>query len=124
MDLQLTTAILPYTILAQVKDAVKLLAKQYPDARYQRPTSGVCEYASGTVKNGPDTEGCIVGQAIREVAPEYVDKIRYSKSSAYGLFGYSDNTEYVAKWISTVQVNQDVGRTWGEAVDIANHSVY
>ena len=58
--------------IGALETQVRKLAHQYPNAVYQ-PLSQIiraCSYEAGSVANGPNCEGCIVGQAGRIVGGE------------------------------------------------------
>lgn len=137
--------------LALLVANVKVLALQYPNARYQKLSdqqaieAGIplgcvgigCYYTVGEVKDGPLTAGCIVGQAIAAMPEEYRIPLKEGKDingnidSAYG--GYHNvRTEMdknpdiwkMCHWANDVQTSQDSGTTWGEAVSNADKVVY
>lgn len=102
-----------------IEQEIVKLCEEYPYGKYIK-TQGpgpTCMYTKGVVMNGPETQGCVVGQAISRVCP---DKFRYcvvkensggNISPAYILF----NSDF----ISSVQSNQDDGNTWGESLRLA-----
>lgn len=118
MQLNLTPNVLPKELADSLVDTVRELANKYPEAVYCN-NGGRCEYAAGDVKNGPDTPGCVVGQGIAIVAPEYSPKIRDSASSVAGLFGDLECSLKI-RWLSVVQSKQDCGYTWSQAVNAAD----
>lgn len=108
------------------------MAKTYPDAVYEPNVSG-CLYKGGRVKNGPpDKYGCIVGQAMTNVGLEYeehhctIGAIDVGSSSFAKLLNrphfnshINSDSSYDIGFIDIVQEQQDIGKTWGEALNYA-----
>lgn len=100
---------------------VILLAKKYPEAIYQKAEGEyTCRNFIGKVLNGPDEEGCIVGQSLRELGVDETCK----------LANYGGVTRLVHDRIVTsdltaeqtlidIQCYQDNGYTWGRSVKMA-----
>lgn len=107
---------------------VRRLAKEYPDAIYQ--SNNGCFYASLPVVSGPETEGCIIGQALRKFIP-IEDSAGIATECKWGnfiaeelalrgeQFTYSDKDEQI-NWLSVVQSSQDEGYTWSRSVELAD----
>lgn len=105
---------------------VRRLAEEFPNAIYRnRP----CLYNSGIVENGPETEGCIFGQALSILHPE--DKESFDRTSCFETINniselierlYPDMKEdgRACEWFYRVQVAQDTGSTWLNAVKSAD----
>lgn len=115
--------------LNDLQKEVRRLANQYPNAIYQSPNGfNGCYYNVGIVANGPDTEGCLLGQAIRNLEPEIFEAITADSDDIVSLicimnedFDNSEDEEGdIEKWLSIVQGQQDGGKTWSEAVKIAD----
>lgn len=135
--------------LALLVSNVRTLASAYPDGKYIRPSEddviavGVqpvgtgCYYVAGVVMDGPCSLGCIMGQAIGNMPEEYRILLKEGKDingnidSAYGGC-YNVRTEMdenpdiwkMYHWASDVQMLQDDGATWGEAVNKADKAYY
>lgn len=93
---------------------IRKLAEQYPNATYQPGPTG-CEYYTGHVKNGPITEGCLVGQAARG----YV-KIPSWFTGPVELLLELTGPPKEWHWLEDVQTAQDIGKRWGWAVQEAD----
>lgn len=99
---------------------VRKLAKEYPDAKYRSPDRGGCYYTRGAVVDGPETPGCIVGQAM----PSHVmDRLIEVDNEGGGNIPYVlgdvldiDYDRGTFLWLDVVQSYQDLGKTWSEAV--------
>jgi hypothetical protein len=115
------TATKPLTIdnlLAEVRS----LAMESPDNIYHRPPQdkefiAVCEYNRGICDNG--SIGCIFGQAFRRLGVE-VNKICTISALMHTHFGYHPIT--IRNWCWTLQRHQDQGKTWGEALALADET--
>jgi hypothetical protein len=107
-------------LVARVRD----LAARYPDAVYkgERGLFG-CSYVAGRVDNGPDSCGCLLGQAAQ---PGTRLHTAMQERSARGIGSMCAGLGAVAvmtldvEWLHTVQNFQDAGKTWGNAVVIAD----
>ena len=133
--------------VASVRDG----ADAYPDAQYLDSDDGYggeCLYFKGVVRNGPDNEGCIIGQFVVPLWRDDDIDWLHSQENAWGGYGLDavlddvdqldirfdtdNNEEYEAftilrDWLVAVQQNQDTGHKWGEAVrkaDIATFEAY
>ena len=127
--------------LNRVIRKVRALAEAYPEARYVQLPGGSCSYYRGTVENGPDSEGCIVGQAIipeisvlkpegdiYELFSDYLNLCVFSWDTPIEALAQFDEDEFssyvdhtndaipLLQWLQTVQSYQDGGATWGSAV--------
>ncbi len=97
------------------------LAELYPNAVYD---SKACRYDQGEVTNGPPVEGCILGQAMREVSHDFymkhcecVNGIRFNRFLA--VIDRTDDGNEI-EWLGHVQDEQDCKVPWGEAVKSAD----
>lgn len=90
---------------------VRQLAETYPNARYNRYGTG-CRYSLGTVDDGPDEDGCIVGQAFRLIG---IDPAQFDEETPVPPV-HRITDEPSGSWISIVQSRQDIGWTWGQAL--------
>lgn len=97
-------------------EAIRKLAKDYPDACY--PAS-VCRYTEGLAGPG---EGCIVGQGLLAAFP---DRFEIAKGlDEDGTFGPQrllrecglNYNSLDLRWLEIVQNHQDKGTTWRESV--------
>lgn len=112
--------------LSDLKNKVIELATAYPNAKYCRPglpVGGGCHYAKGNVENGPETPGCVIGQALR-----LLDNVTFNKFYDFGgtILGMVKNHDYFngtddeSNWLFCFQCKQDSGKTWSECLKIAN----
>lgn len=108
--MELPTKMSATKILAQVKK----LKKQYPNAVYSR-AKDYCSYTSGRVKNGPKTQGCIIGQAIRELYPENFASLKMYERDADSSLGIDDilPDSKTCSILAAIQHNQDYSNPWG-----------
>lgn len=99
---------------------VRKLAKEYPDAKYRSPDGGGCYYTRGTVVDGPEAPGCIVGQALpSHVMDRLIEVDNEGSGNIPYVLGDALDTDYdrgVFLWLDVVQSHQDLGKTWSEAV--------
>lgn len=97
---------------------VKELASDFPHAVYSEQQT--CYYTRGRVYDGPDTPGCIFGQALREDYYEIlVNNDQETITDVLELIGIDFDGDQ-GDWFLTVQEHQDKGEEWSEAVAIAN----
>jgi len=118
------------------------LAKQYPEAWYERPEGGrrSCLYTGGRViVDGEKVcDGCILGNAILLADPEfYSEKLSDEPHTGFGEFTEvafdwelvdidgrhavpTTRSEMELDWLQCVQDRQDNGVKWGEAVAYAD----
>ncbi len=89
-------------------EQIKVLANQYPDTLYGR-LDKFCSYKNG--KAGPGS-GCIVGQAIKEVAPDIYEMMVQFEDESDNSFEYQAVGNYYK--INSIQMKQDRNETWGE----------
>lgn len=111
--------------LSDLKNEVIKLALEYPDAIY-KDVNG-CYYGTGLVINGPETEGCLIGQGICRLDEEVFEEITsiYNGESFNSLIRSFKNyflidDEENKRWLIDTQTKQDEGLTWKKAVDYAN----
>jgi hypothetical protein len=98
------------------------LAELYPDAVYDNTEA--CLYNRGKVYGGPPVEGCILGQAMREISHDFYAKhcgcrngIRHEQF--LNVIDRTDDGNEI-EWLGRVQDKQDAGSTWGAAVKAAD----
>ncbi len=123
------------TIAAGLIAEVRKLADQYPDAVYRMirhlpdeegdTKDSQCMYDLGVVQDGPPDEGCIFGQAAR--------RLELRKGFEYLFDGFAGRENAIITtlkengwhlgmtaeekdWMESVQMDQDSGKTWAEAV--------
>ena len=105
--------------LEKIVEEVRALAEKYPNAVYQHVDSW-CHNLKGKVDNGPDCEGCLIGQAVRNAGfmfPPCCERDG-ARSLMYKL-GF-DKDHSLSRWLGNVQTVQDGGHTWGVAVSVAD----
>jgi hypothetical protein len=116
--------------LDDIIENVRDLAEQYPDAVYRSGMHGLCSYTSGKAENGPDGEGCLLGQAsISSFFEDYDLSLNervmvhsvICKLEREGLL--KDVTDQKVKWLKEVQYYQDRRNTWSEAVRGADQMI-
>lgn len=110
--------------IGQVIGEVRRLAKEAPDNKYER-VDGVdidgnvynkaCFYDKGDCSDG--TVGCIFGQAFTRLGLSVKGNM-HIRSLLFSIGIESNSEEQV--WCGHVQVTQDKGSTWREAVDSAD----
>ncbi len=121
--------------IATLVKRVRALADQYPDAVYQSKGAS-CSYLAGTVEGGPDTPGCIVGQAAHGyIRKDYLAQADIQGDNVGGLIRYINavNPHYLDTprqvsdsdqiWLQVVQSRQDSGDSWGDAIRWADKAV-
>lgn len=109
--------------LSDLKNKVIELGTVYPNAIYA-PVR--CEYHMGVVTNGPETEGCLIGQAIRLLNPTLPELIAENGGNFKEIlqtypteFDTSEeDSASIADWLGRVQDVQDNHLTWGEAISV------
>ena len=110
---------------AEIVTQVRELAAKYPKAQYHKEEgSAYCDYEFGTVTNGPDTPGCIMGQAVRLLG---VDTSGWGRGEI-GPILEEEGYEFPADdsnmdWLLAVQQRQDSGVTWGEAIKLTDKTM-
>jgi hypothetical protein len=103
-------------------DHAKDLATEFPDAEYNRLG---CKYTVG--KSGPG-EGCIVGQAMLRWKPELLDELKKVDTGGdFGVYTMLARLKIVVpdnelRFLSSLQVNQDRGVSWGKSLSITKQS--
>lgn len=110
--------------IKKLKQDIELLAKRYPDAIYGVRDEGMadCRYSIGPVENGPATQGCLIGHALRKQPAAFNVAKSWDTAGEVitvgGLFNHDDDP--TVKWLERVQDAQDNGETWSEAVERAS----
>jgi hypothetical protein len=107
----------------QLIDEVKRLAQEYPNSRYIPPNTNdyaqgggaKCYYNKGVVINGPETEGCIFGQATHNLDQEEYEKIANETRDICVLCCNVLNIPD-SYYLGRVQDAQDIGYTWSQAI--------
>lgn len=109
--------------MSSVAGYVRLLAEQYPNAIYRPAKKGeACSNIRGHVENGPQTEGCIVGQAIRMSGNCHLISEMYTDSqyTPVNMFTKNQFDALEVKFLHLVQFYQDYEETWENAVKLAD----
>ena len=114
---------------------VRRLAEEYPAAIYPTEESYYvtrpdgqeieveCSYTQGIVKNGPETEGCIIGQAIARVLPEVdLTDLEGDTPTNKGFVALLETEvgDPRLRWMKNIQIHQDCGKPWARAVVLAD----
>lgn len=102
----------------QLKEEVIRLGSEYPNAVYGTGT-GLCFYNQGKASDGPEAEGCIFGQAIRNLGSEFNEDGTISRCSTKFDFPKLDRSNHkLFDLFQEVQKLQDYGATWGKAIKV------
>lgn len=120
---------------ARLIAAVREIADEQPDYRYDEARWGGCQYVvqehdeCGDLIE-PDSEvqpGCLIGQALWRlgiISGAFINNDLNVETSVKGLVsgGVIDRaiTQNEIDWLEVVQDTQDGGRSWGHAVDYAD----
>lgn len=101
---------------------VRSIASAHPDYTYRQDNEA--EGASCSYVNNMDgtTGGCIVGRALQNLGMTREELIKYENKNAFVMLAdifFSDGVKE-RHWVSGVQSDQDMGLTWGEAVENAD----
>jgi len=111
-----------------LKAEIIRLATKYPDFVYRPPSAATilgvlsgCSNLSGGDERYPDCKGCIVGQAVQNLGFT-IDPI-YNRTPALGLLrslGLEIQSLHCElSWFTYVQIDQDKGCTWGQAIQLS-----
>ena len=123
--------------MEDIVEGVRLLARKHPDAVYTMPenqegeTIG-CAYTRGKVIDGPQSEGCVIGQVLLGLHYNPDDLDSYDEFGNWmgvgpavsglvtdlGLTDEEDDPNFM--WLVCVQMKQDNGTPWGIAVKEAD----
>lgn len=117
----------------QIELKVIELCKLYPNAVYKSEYNAEkprCLYSQYPVENGPETPGCVVGQAIRLVCPDKFKIIEDWEQNGFikdgkkdyciGSAAYLLNLDtHKANLVNIIQSQQDAGNSWGESLKLA-----
>ena len=106
-------------IIAKVRE----LADVYPNAVYDDHGLSSCAYTKGIVRRGPDTEGCIFGQALRsvlEIDNPALEPVDYEAITDVLDHFHIERDGDQDDWMLLVQEHQDRQESWSEAVAIAD----
>lgn len=97
---------------------VRALADEYPNMVYQADAAGICSYRP----NDSNPMGCIIGAALQWAGVRQADLVEWEGKNAdeviLGL-GIKSGDDHLA-WLHTVQILQDRGKTWSQAVASAD----
>jgi hypothetical protein len=118
------------TKVVEVITRVRELARQYPDAVYQRPEwpdgdSEACSYFKGSV-SGTNLQGCLFGQPLGEFGilekdiSRSVSNVLQDQSWDTPNLPFSQQEKDLLHWCDIVQEYQDDGTSWGRAVELAD----
>jgi hypothetical protein len=107
---------------SKLLEEVIRIAKENPDAVYHGLEDG-CYYNAGTVSGGEQcyAEGCLIGQAIRNIYPETYDSEPMIGCGAdvedlYDLFSTGDYCKVILQMLGDIQRAQDSGMPWGSCI--------
>lgn len=93
------------------------IAKQFPQGRYTKPCGSYnCCNCRGVVQDGPDTPGCIVGQALQKLGI-IIDMGGVENLREIGLIEVDSRAAF--EFLSEIQFRQDGGDRWEKAVTLA-----
>jgi len=99
---------------------VRALAKEFPKCVYD--SSNGCRYTKGKCENGPDSEGCIIGQAAVRAGGDLTKFEDYTTQGIKHILHHCNIVENRKEywWLNEVQKHQDDGTTWEYAVKVAD----
>ena len=111
------------THLALIRGEVTQIAQEFPDYIYQYTEDG-CVYRP----TSGNPNGCIVGFAMRRLGYEGSDEMIGGANASLPRFfkgeltteTYNECVVDDLKWIQNVQIDQDVGAPWSEAITRAD----
>lgn len=116
------------TSVKEIEAKVRELASKYPDAEYQTPDTA-CYYTQGRVRNGPEREGCLMGQALIELNPNEEEYLAHQDvGESVGIMDILGQMHDVpddpetSRWLDRVQASQDGGQSWAEAIAHADEA--
>lgn len=104
-----------------IMKALREVVAEQPDHVYCRPehmsTRHACLYVH-TSENGDRVPGCVVGHALERVGIPLVWMAQYEGSSAVGITaGLGIQVDAATGvFLNDVQMGQDAGQSWGEAL--------
>lgn len=109
----------------EVETEIRRLAKENPDNIYYRD-SDLCYYTRGNCLNG--SVGCIVGQALMNLGvpkgllakEDQDDETIGAASLLHRLAVKPSGRQNFSDWLVFVQMEQDFGGKWGQAVASAD----
>ncbi|MEU9871073.1 hypothetical protein AB0C87_24800 [Actinomadura sp. NPDC048021] len=97
-----------------IEKAVRELAEERPDFRYDKGDSATCLY------NPDDRQpGCLFGQALIRIGHRLPDHVRGSINRVLVELEV-ETTQQQRNWALDAQASQDKGVPWGEAVKYAD----
>ena len=102
---------------------VRELAAASPDCRYRSTngsSSGCCNNR-GECTNG--TVGCIIGQAAAALGYDWGDEPSREGVHLFVNRVFRHTPRPQTYWLDLVQGQQDLGKTWGDAVQYADEQV-
>lgn len=111
-----------------LEQAVRKLAADSPDTLYCKPDDSIfCSYSKGACTNG--SVGCIMGQALVRCGLGTTLALAQKWGSINNFVLFITNTDLeklptpvvlTIRWLQEVQTQQDQGRTWRDAVALAD----
>jgi len=119
--------------IQQLVKTVRHLADTYPDFHYlpttQTNNESRCAYNTGGCDKYPGLSGCIIGQAVRKLNVDIpanmnlvgVQPILLLLPGVTATELKSEaNVVKIEKWLQSVQLYQDSGKSWSRAVERAD----
>ncbi|MEQ4716124.1 hypothetical protein [Nonomuraea sp. B19D2] len=120
---------LPTVTDAQVIDAIKAVAAENLDRVYTAPehmsTSGTCYYGHTDADDeGKLSPGCLVGAAMNRLGVPLETLRRHEETNAFNLLTnlFPLLSTQTCSFANSAQMEQDGGKTWGEAVAYAKET--
>ncbi|GAA2294375.1 hypothetical protein GCM10010149_47940 [Nonomuraea roseoviolacea subsp. roseoviolacea] len=116
---------LPTITDAQLIDAIKTVAAENPDRVYTSPehmsTTGTCFYVHRDEATDELSPGCLVGAALHRLGVPLETLQRNEDTNAFNLLSklFPMLTTQTCSFANSAQMDQDGGRSWGEAVAYA-----
>lgn len=119
--------------VAAVVSEVRRLATEYPDFVYRNGDEVVgCSNLEGGDTKYPHLEGCIIGQAVRNlgfeipcICEEYnaarLLSHLYDETITCDAAPHPDLSPTAIEWLTDVQINQDASHPWRDAVSLADN---
>lgn len=98
---------------------IRKLASEHPDNVYEKTDGLLCSYSRGTCTDG--SRGCIFGQAFKRLGIDIPRK--FDDRTIHGLLdGHNLGSTDELNWCNAVQLKQDTGWTWSNAVSYADRN--
>lgn len=134
MTVSTTSKTFTFNDIPAIVAEVRRLATEYPDFRYTTPSgAGPCSNLTGGDSKYPELEGCIIGQAVRNLGFEIpagcnvwtVDQLlsRLYDPNWQVQWGvtHRDLRGKQLDWLITVQKAQDENISWAAAIQEADN---